>query len=136
MGKRQTRRIVVVVAAKKKRKKISKNTNYKKGRQFEYRVKKYYEMLGWYVRRSYASKGAEDLNAQKKIYATWGEEGKKNESGYLTKVLHIQCKNLKVEKPLNKDEKKRLKELSNITGGKAMHVYNDKNHRLVFEEIK
>lgn len=118
---------------RRKKKRISKNTAYRKGRYLEYRVKKYYEKQGWYVKRSYASRGAEDLNAQKKIYATWSDSfGTYN--GTLTKVLHIQCKNLAVEQKLSKTERDNLLKLKAITGGRAMHVFN-RNHKLVFEEI-
>lgn len=51
---------------------------YRKGRNFEYEVKKYLESLGWFVRRSYASKGIFDLIAYKDG-EKWG----------------IQCKDLK-----------------------------------------
>ena len=39
------------------------NRNYQRGRAFEYRVKYYLEKLGYYVVRSYASKGLFDLVA-------------------------------------------------------------------------
>lgn len=39
------------------------NKNYQKGRNFEYRVKGYLEKMGYYVVRSFASKGVFDLVA-------------------------------------------------------------------------
>lgn len=107
----------------KKYKRISKNTAYKRGRQFEYRVKKHFEKLGYYVKRSYASKGAEDLIAIKAL-----------EAYAASKVLLIQCKNLKVEKKLDKKEINNLKALAKQTGGTPLHVFN-RNHKLVIEEI-
>lgn len=106
---------------RKRKKKISKNTAYKRGRSFEYRVMKHFQRLGYYVRRNYASKGAEDLNAMKKV-------------GDHSELLHIQCKNLAVEKPLSSREKDNLRALAKITGGKILHVFN-RNHKLVVEEI-
>lgn len=50
-------------------------------------------------------------------------------------VLHIQCKNNKVEKPLSKEEKDALIKLAKQTSGKAIHVYNSSRHKLVFEEL-
>ena len=119
---------------KKKKKRISKNTAYKRGRNFEYRVQNYYRKLGYYVKRSYASKGAEDLIAIRR------KEFKGRDSCGLfnyecSSVLLIQCKNLKVEKPLSKLEKENLVKLAKQTGGRALHVFN-RNRKLVIEEIK
>jgi Holliday junction resolvase len=44
---------------------------YRKGRQFEYEVKRFLENDGWFVRRAYASKGIFDLLAYKDG-AKWG----------------------------------------------------------------
>lgn len=107
----------------KKVKRISKNTAYKRGRAFEYRVKKHFERMGYYVKRSYASKGAEDLIAIKSV-----------DLAKLSTVLLIQCKNLKVEKSLSKTEQDNLKKLAKQTGAIPLHVFN-RNHKLIIEEI-
>lgn len=128
MGKRRTQSVTT------KKKRISKNTNYKKGRRFEYRVKKHFEKLGYYVKRSYASKGAEDLNAQKKVYVR-----REDIDGYdqtYTEVLHIQCKNLAVERPLSQKERTALLKLAKQTGGTPLHVYNDCRYKIVVEVIR
>lgn len=123
---------------KKRVKRISKNTAYKRGRQFEYRVKKHFEKLGYYVKRSYASKGAEDLIAMKSItFAIVNPDtGKVNTKPMVaTESLLIQCKNLKVEKKLDKKEINNLKALAKQTGGTPLHAFN-RNHKLVIEEIE
>ena len=107
----------------KKRLTRKKNKAYQKGYRFERRVMKYYQKLGYYVRRNFASKGAEDLNAMKKV-------------GDHPQVLHIQCKNLKIQRPLSKTEKENLIKLAKQTGGTPIHVYNNSRHKLVFEELK
>ena len=111
---------------KPKKKRISKNTAYKRGRAFEYRVRNYYQKLGYYVIRSYASKGPQDLTCIKKIISC--------HDCVTSEVLLVQCKNLKSEKPLSKLEKDNLKALAKWTGGKPIHVHNV-NHKLVIEEL-
>ena len=101
-----------------------KNKAYQKGYRFELRVKKYYEKLGYYVKRSYASKGAEDLIAIKRISGLYASE-----------VVLIQCKNLKVEKKLSQLEKDNLLKLAYQTGGYAVLAKNV-NHKLVIQEIR
>lgn len=113
----------------KRKKRISKNTAYKKGRSFEYRVANYYRKLGYYVKRSYASKGAEDLIAIKTRDIPYNDLGS---TFTCPEVLLIQCKNLKVEKSLSKTEKENLLRLAKQTGGTAIHIFN-RNHKLVFE---
>lgn len=58
------------------------NKNYNSGRQFEYRVKKYLEKLGYYVVRSAGSKGQIDIVAIPT----------EDEITLLPEVLLIQCK--------------------------------------------
>src|SRR6188768_4314287 len=118
---------------KKNKKKISKNTAYKRGRQFEYRVQNHFRNLGYYVKRSYASKGAEDLIAIKSIILVSTDNSIGNGHTF-SEVFLIQCKNLKVEKPLSKLEKDNLKKLAEQTGATPLHVFN-RNHRLVIEQI-
>jgi hypothetical protein len=88
------------------------------------------------VVRKYASKGAEDLIAMKSVIIYQPIWGKDPEIKYrFTETFFIQCKNLKVEKPLSQKEKKALTKLAKQTGGKAIHVYNNSRHKLVFEEL-
>jgi len=105
------------------RKKISKNTAYKKGRAFEYRVRNYYEKLGYYVRRSYASKGIEDLIAIKARDCITSE------------VLLIQCKHNQKYVPLSKKEKSNLIKLSVQTGGIPVHAYSDEKGHIAFSYL-
>jgi Holliday junction resolvase len=127
---------------KNKVKRISKNTAYKRGRQFEYRVKKHFEKLGYYVKRSYASKGAEDLIAIKSIDVQkfYSDDSvtyaniSLNKKTPLSEVFLIQCKNLKVEKKLNKEEADRLKKLAKQCGATPLLAQNI-NHKLKIEEI-
>ena len=122
---------------RKKTKKLSKNTAYKRGRQFEYRVQNHFRKLGYYVKRSYASKGAEDLIAIKQIQVNSFIGLESNPilgKSTVSEVLLIQCKNLKVEKPLSKLEKDNLKLLAKQTGGTPIHAFN-RNHKLILEEV-
>jgi Holliday junction resolvase len=119
----------------RRRRKISKNTAYKKGRQFEYRVKKHFEKLGYYVVRKYASKGAEDLIA---ITGVTHKEFIPNPAEVkdirFSEVLLIQCKNLKVERKLSKKEVDNLSALAKWTGGTPLVAMNV-DHKLKIEEI-
>lgn len=121
-------------------KKISKNTAYKRGRQFEYRVKKHFERNGYYVVRKYASKGAEDLIAIKRAEVI-GEDldGKFVPKSDLydtvcSEVLLIQCKNLKVEKKLKREDAVRLIKLAEQCGGTPLLASNQ-NHKLNIIEV-
>ena len=58
--------------------------NYKIGRTFEYRVQNYLRKIGYYVNRSYASKGLYDLIAIPNKFIS--------EYKYPKKPLLIQCK--------------------------------------------
>jgi Holliday junction resolvase len=125
---RERRKIPKQHEYSRRRKRISKNTAYKKGRRFEYRVKKHFEKLGYYVIRQYASKGAQDLTAIKGFEI----------HGFKTKcseVLLIQCKNLKVERKLSKNEIQNLKALAKWTGGTPLVAMNV-DHKLRIEEIE
>src|SRR5215211_7441 len=110
-----------------RKKKISKNTAYKRGRVFEYRVKKHFEKQGYYVVRKYASKGAEDLVAMKRIDLP-GSKFRCSET------LFIQCKNLKVEKKLKRVDAERLIALAKKCGGTPLLATN-KNHKLNIMEV-
>ena len=104
-----------------RKKRISKTSNYKIGRNFEYRVKRYYEEQGYYVVRSYASKGPADLYCMK------------NKGKGLTKVLLIQCKNYKGK--LKEHEIEGLQLLAQATGGTPVHVWKNEIRELESIEI-
>jgi len=131
---------IVYHVSKYKKKRISRNTAYKRGRAFEYRVKKHFEKLGYYVVRKYASKGFEDLLAIKKAYVIGEDLGGKfvpKSDLYDTtcsEVLLIQCKNLKSEKPLSKREREGLKDLAAKTGATPLLAQNIK-HKIQIAEI-
>jgi len=107
--------------------KRKRNKAYQKGYRFERRVKKHFEKNGYYVIRKYASKGAEDLVAIKRIQVDYRH--------YASIVLLIQCKNLKVEKPLSREEKDRLVKLAILTGARPLHVFN-RDHKLVIQDVE
>ncbi|MDF2736314.1 MAG: hypothetical protein K0S93_170 [Nitrososphaeraceae archaeon] len=108
-----------------------KNKAYQKGYRFELRVKKHFERQGYYVVRKYASKGAEDLIAIKNI-EIWDDDGKGVTQ--CSEVLLIQCKNLKVEKKLKRDDALRLIALAKQCGGTPLLVSNQ-NHKLNITEV-
>lgn len=105
----------------KRKYKISRNFNYRRGRNFEYRCKRYYEKLGYFVIRSYASKGAADLYCIKPLPHIGSE------------VLLIQCKNYKGTLP--EYEQNNLRDLARQTGGQPIHVFKDKERKLNFVQI-
>lgn len=121
---------VIVTTKKKTNKKISKNNAYKRGRNFEYRVKKHFEKKGYYVVRKYASKGAEDLIALKVINLP-----NDHSAVYVTECLLIQCKNLKVEKKLKREDAERLIALAKQVGGTPLLAFN-RDHRLIITEVE
>ncbi|TVL96974.1 MAG: hypothetical protein CV087_22975 [Candidatus Brocadia sp. WS118] len=107
----------------KKRIKRKKNKAYQKGYRFELRVRNYYQKLGYYVRRSYASKGIEDLIAIKARDCITSE------------VLLIQCKHNRKYIPLSKKEKTNLIKLSVQTGGIPIHAYSDEKGHIAFSYL-
>lgn len=112
MWKRRKRRV----------KRISKKTNYKIGRNFEYRVKKHYEKNGYFVVRSYASKGAADLYCMRPL------------PNIGTELLLIQCKNYKGN--LKEYEYAGLRAMAKLTGGNPIHVWKDSKRKLNFTYIE
>lgn len=100
-----------------------KNKAYQKGYRFECRVRNYYKKLGYYVRRSYASKGIEDLIAIKARDCMTSE------------VLLIQCKHNRRYIPLSKKEKTALIQLSVKTGGIPIHAYSDEKGHIQFSYL-
>lgn len=112
----------MVYQAKKKRR-ISKNRNYKRGRNFEYRVKRFFENRGYWVIRSYASKGAADLHCIKPMPHIGSE------------VIHVQCKGYSLKR-LPEIERRALITLAKLTGGTPILVSKDeKTRKLVFVSI-
>lgn len=128
------KKIVLKEVVKKKRR-ISKNTTktkkknkaYQKGYRFELRVKKHFEQKGYYVVRKYASKGAEDLVAIKKSWTLINKS-------VFSEVLLIQCKNLKVEKKLKREDAERLIKLAKQCGATPLLATNP-NHKLTIVEV-
>lgn len=94
-----------------------KTSAYAIGRQFEYRVKKYFKEKGYWVLRSPHSAGPADLVALKK-----GE------------VLLIQCK---VSKQYPQKERNTLQTLATSIGAQAFFVYRGRapKFKLIFEYI-
>lgn len=113
-----------------RKKRISKNRNYKIGRNFEYRVKRHFEEKGYFVVRSYASKGPADLYCMK----PHGSIAYKNfmtssdcEVKTTTELLLIQCKNYKGK--LKDHEIEGLQLMAQATGGTPIHIWKDNNTR-------
>lgn len=120
---------------KPKNKKISKNTAYKRGRAFDDRCKKHFEQKGYYVVRKYASKGAEDLIAIKASkVGYYNEKTKKSVFAMMSEVFLIQCKNLKVEKKLKREDAERLIKLAKQCGATPLLATNP-NHKLTIVEV-
>lgn len=102
------------------------NKNYIKGRNFEYRVKKYYEKLGWDVHRKYASKGVMDL-----ICIRNAEEI--DEGMGICEVHYVQCKTDK--KYIHPAELKEFLDHCNKFWARAILAYKDKKRHIVIERL-
>jgi Holliday junction resolvase len=104
------------------------NKNKQKGTRFEYRVKAYYEKLGYDVHRKYSSIGVMDLICichQDKVHM-FVDEGPG-----ICQVLYVQCK---VRKNLMRPtETIALVEHANKYGGLAILAYKDKKRHIVTE---
>ncbi len=112
-----------------------KNKAYQKGYRFELRVKKHFEQKGYYVVRKYASKGAEDLIAIKASkVGYYNEKTKKSVFAMMSEVFLIQCKNLKVEKKLKREDALRLIKLAEQCGATPLLATNP-NHKLTIVEV-
>ena len=103
------------------------NRNYQRGRAFEYRVKYHLEKLGYYVVRSYASKGLFDLIAAPpyppfEIYM-WPQ------SNF---ALLVQCKTNGYIPPA---ERSALVEASKKYLGFIVIASKDKNGHIVFKQL-
>ena len=82
--------------------------NYKIGRTFEYRVQNYLRKIGYYVNRSYASKGLYDLIAIPNKFIS--------EYKYPKKPLLIQCKSNGYIHPVE------LENLKKTTSGRELQL--------------
>jgi Holliday junction resolvase len=121
----------------KKTKTKKKNKAYQKGYRFELRVKKHFEQKGYYVVRKYASKGAEDLIAMKSItvaIVNRDNDRVKTKPIVVTESFLIQCKNLKVEKKLKREDAERLIKLAKQCGATPLLATNP-NHKLTIVEV-
>ena len=95
--------------------------NYHKGRTFEYRVQNYLRKKGYYVIRSYGSKGLYDLIAIPPP----------NEKGMQYYPLMIQCKTNGYIKPI---ERESLKINKYKWQGRQIIAVNE-SHKLVFKSL-
>jgi Holliday junction resolvase len=114
-----------------------KNKAYQKVYRFELRVKKHFEQKGYYVVRKYASKGAEDLIAMKSItvaIVNRDNDRVKTKPIVVTESFLIQCKNLKVEKKLKREDAERLIKLAKQCGATPLLATNP-NHKLTIVEV-
>jgi len=99
------------------------NKNYESGRAFEYRVKRHLESKGYYVVRSYASKGTFDLVAVPP------------KTSRLSRALLIQAKHSRKGKGyVRPEEARQLGEAAKRYEGFCLIAYNEKRklkYRLV-----
>jgi len=98
-------------------------TNYQKGRNFEYRVKKYLEEKGFFVVRSAGSHGIFDLIAVE----TYGEPDDYSEH----LVYGIQCR---VDGKTKKEEVEKMKEIYWKYGIIPIIAYRE-GKKLVFKHV-
>jgi len=75
-------------------KKHFNNENYRKGARFEYRGMKAFRKKGWYTKRSFGSKGAEDFVAYRHgvgafIQAKWSKNGTTKPEDYPDEVTRL-----------------------------------------------
>jgi len=98
------------------------NKNYNRGRNFEHRVKKFFEELGFFVVRSAGSKGAADLVVIKQDC-----------SGLCCRVGLVQCKYGCGY--INKAELERLKKLCNDLLAAGYVAITDKHGHIRFKLI-
>jgi Holliday junction resolvase len=96
------------------------NNNYVNGANFERKVKKHYEDLGYYVIRSAGSHGVADLVCLK---PSWWEETP------ITEIILVQCKTYK-----GWDRQKAVIELADKLRATAIYAYREKR-KLVLKEL-
>ena len=110
------------------------NKNYQIGRRFEYRVQKYFRKYGYYVIRSYASKGLLDLIA---IPPTTASSGNVSQWTRQTKPVGVQCKKTKDGKGyVSREERKSLIENEKKWRMTILIAWSDKKRRLKFRTVK
>jgi len=103
--------------------------NYEIGRRFEYRVQNYLRKVGYYVIRSYASKGVYDLIAVPSTITP----GQHYFSYQLLGTLGIQCKTNGYLPP---SERKRFKEVIKKWAMCSVLAYKDNKRKLLFKDLK
>ena len=107
------------------------NKNYKIGRTFEYRVQNYFRKFGYYVVRSYASKGLVDLVCIPPKFPAGFATGNKK-----IKTLGIQCKKTKDGKGyVSREEMKSLIENEDKWEMTILIAWSDKKRRLMFRTV-
>ena len=112
------------------------NKNYQIGRRFEYRVQNYFRKYGYYVIRSYASKGLLDLIAIPPNTASSSSE-KTVWRNKQTKPVGVQCKKTKDGKGyVSREERKSLIENEKKWRMTILIAWSDKKRRLKFRTVK
>ena len=105
--------------------------NYVIGRRFEYRVQNYFRKYGYYVIRSYASKGLVDLVCipPKTFAGSCGISKQK-------KTVGVQCKKTKDGNGyVSREEMKSLIENENKWEMTILVAWSDKKRRLMFRTV-
>ena len=108
------------------------NKNYQIGRRFEYRVQNYFRKFGYYVVRSYASKGLLDLIAIPPNTLGWTGSVRRQK-----KTVGVQCKKTKDGKGyVSREEMKSLIENEDKWEMTILIAWSDKKRRLKFRTVK
>ena len=108
------------------------NKNYQIGRRFEYRVQNYFRKFGYYVVRSYASKGLLDLIAIPPNTLGWTGSVRRQK-----KAVGVQCKKTKDGKGyVSREEMKSLIENEDKWEMTILIAWSDKKRRLKFRTVK
>ena len=108
------------------------NKNYQIGRRFEYRVQNYFRKFGYYVVRSYASKGLLDLIAIPPNTLGWTGSVRRQK-----KTVGVQCKKTKDGKGyVSREEMKSLIENEDKWEMTILIALSDKKRRLKFRTVK
>ena len=106
--------------------------NYEIGRRFEYRVQNYFRKYGYYVIRSYASKGLLDLIAIPPNTLGWTGSVRRQK-----KTVGVQCKKTKDGKGyVSREEMKSLIENEDKWEMTILIAWSDKKRRLKFRTVK
>jgi Holliday junction resolvase len=94
-------------------------TRYAVGRRFEWRVRRYYEKLGYFVVRSAGSKGPVDLVAL---------------GGYRPLIIQCKVRNPRKQVALLEKEATKLRTLANSIGAKAVWAIR-KGRKMILQEL-